>query len=93
MAEMSDRIPIRRAAQLDGLDDAELLEGYLDGFDGESEPGNNRSFSYWHGWRNGASDGRHREIDGAQRALAADVIARQRAKRKGPVVGSVPALD
>ena len=69
------RIPIRRAKDLDALDDAELLEGYLDGHDGEPEPGNNRSFSYWHGWRNGAVDGGHREKDDAQAELARDVIA------------------
>lgn len=70
-----DRIPIRRAVQLGDLDDGELLEGYIDGCNGEPEPGNNRSFSYWHSWRNGASDGRHREIDAAQRDLVQDVIA------------------
>jgi hypothetical protein len=73
-----DRIPIRRAVQLESLDDTELREGYLDGFNGEPEPGNNRSFSYWHGWRNGAVDKGHREIDEAQRELARDYVRRER---------------
>lgn len=74
--EMDDRIPIRRVKQLSQLDDAEKLEGYFDGFDGEPEPGNNRSFSYWHGWRNGAVDGHHREKDEAQAELAHDYLRR-----------------
>lgn len=36
------------------LNEGEVLEGYLDGFSGEPEPGSGRSRSYWHGWRNGA---------------------------------------
>lgn len=72
---MRDRIPISRAEQLDDLDDAEVIEGYFDGRENEPEPGDNRSFSYWHGWRNGMADGRHRKHDYAQRALANDVIA------------------
>ena len=70
---MSARTPITKAADLDTLDDAELLEGYFDGFDGEPEPGDNRSLSYWHGWRNGSVDGKHRKPDAAQGALIRDV--------------------
>ena len=51
-----------------------MIEGYEDGRAGLPEPGNNRSFSYWHGWRNGAHDGGHWEGDAAQRALVQDVI-------------------
>lgn len=71
---MSDRIPISRAALLDDLDDAEVIEGYYDGLENEPEPGDNRSFRYWHGWRNGMADGRHRENDEAQRALVKDAL-------------------
>lgn len=63
-------------ATLDGLDDAELLEGYRDGLGGEPEPGNNRSLAYWHGWRNGAVDRGRRPIDAEQAALARDIVAR-----------------
>lgn len=69
------RISIRRANQLDGLDDTEVVEGYFDGRNDEPEPGNNRSFSYWHGWRKGRVDGHHAETDQAQVELAKDVIA------------------
>lgn len=77
---MTDRIPIKRAVQLDSLDHEEVQEGYRDGFDGEPEPGNNRSFSYWHGWRNGALDGGHREKDEAQAELAHDYMACNQSK-------------
>lgn len=53
---MSERTPVTTAEQLDALDDDEIMEGYWDGRAGEPEPGNNRSLSYWHGWRNGNTD-------------------------------------
>ncbi len=68
-----DRTPVTTAADLLALDTSEVLEGYCDGFKGEPEPGNNRSLSYWHGWRNGAVDGGHREPDAAQAELAGNV--------------------
>jgi hypothetical protein len=69
-----ERIPIRRARHLAELDQAEILEGYRDGLNSDPEPGNNRSFSYWHGWRNGAVDRGLRTIDEAQRELACDIV-------------------
>jgi hypothetical protein len=36
--------------------DTEMLAGYWDGLNGESEPGSNRSHSYRHGWKNGRDD-------------------------------------
>jgi hypothetical protein len=68
------RIPLRTAAELDALDDAEVLEGYRDGRANEPEPGDNRSLSYWHGWRQGTADGHHRKMDEADGALARDSI-------------------
>ena len=78
---MTDRIPITRAVLLDDLNDAELIEGYHDGRANEGEPGDNRSFSYWHGWRNGMVDGGHRRGDSAQQQLCADYIGQQRKNR------------
>lgn len=71
---MIGRIPIRTMAQLAALDTGEILEGYFAGFYGEPEPGDNRSFAYWHGWRNGTVDGGHRAKDAAQTALASEVV-------------------
>jgi len=50
---VSDRAPVETLEELDTLDDAEIQEGYRDGWTGEPEPGDNRSKSYWHGWRVG----------------------------------------
>lgn len=79
-----NRIPIQRAELLDYLDSTEVLEGYEDGRAGLPEPGDNRSFSYWHGWRNGSVDGRHRQPDAAGMALAKDVIDSGYLKRLRP---------
>ena len=70
-----ERVPITTVEQLDALDMDEVLEGYRDGFAGDAEPGDNRSFSYWHGWRNGSSD-RTGTCDQAQLALARSVVRR-----------------
>jgi len=66
--------PVTTIADLDQLDSDEMYEGFRDGFKGEPEPGGNRSRAYWHGWRNGAVDGGHREKDEAQAVLAAAVF-------------------
>lgn len=80
---MAERVPIKRAELLDVLDLAEMIEGYWDGKEGLPEPGDNRSFSYWHGWRNGAVDGGHQVGDAAQAALAQDAIATGYFRRNG----------
>jgi len=63
------RLPVADLLTLSLLDDAEIEEGYHDGR--ENFPcGENRSRSYWHGWRNGMMDGRHMDGDWASRELA-----------------------
>ena len=71
---LHSRHPVTTVADLKSLDEAEMVQGYLAGYEGWPEPGDNRSRAYWHGWRNGASDGKHREIDAAQRKLAHEVV-------------------
>ena len=53
---MAERVPVTTVAELVTLDDDEMVEGYLDGRKGDPEPGDNRSKSYWHGWRSGNAD-------------------------------------
>lgn len=77
---MSEFVPVSTLADLDTLDDAEVVAGYRDGLANEPEPGNSRSRSYWHGWRNGMADRGLREIDEAQRELARAAVARSRAQ-------------
>ena len=71
---MSDnhRVPVETKADLDTLNEDEILEGYLDGYGGELQCGDNRSRSYWHGWRNGHNDRNHK-VDTAQRLLIRDL--------------------
>ena len=75
---MMDRKPVETVAELDALDEAEVIEGYRDGYDNEPAPGDNRSVSYWHGYRNGLVDGGHATLDGAQRKLAREVVRAHR---------------
>lgn len=55
-------VPVISIMDLARLDDDEMQEGYRDGFEG-LPCGDNRSRSYWHGWRNGSQDGKHRPGD------------------------------
>lgn len=68
------RIPIIKAEKLKELDDSEVTQGYADGLKNEPNPGDNRTYSYWHGWRNGMVDGGWAELDKHQRALCKDVV-------------------
>lgn len=70
----SNAQPVRTAADLDTLDDAEIVEGYHDGRAGEPEPGGNRSRSYRHGWRVGRVDGGHAQPDADGMVLVEDVL-------------------
>lgn len=58
-----NREPVISLMDLARLDDTEQAEGYRDGHEG-LPCGDNRSRSYWHGWRQGARDGGHRDRDG-----------------------------
>lgn len=68
------RKPVATVEELSALNTDEILEGYLDGFDNEPVPGDNRSKSYWHGYRNGQVDGGYVAADAAQAALAKEII-------------------
>lgn len=43
--------PVITLADLDSLDDAEIVEGYTSAERGDPEPGENRGRAFWHGWR------------------------------------------
>lgn len=73
------RRPVTTLEEMDSLNSDEVIEGYFDAFRGEAsdpEPGDNRSLSYWHGWRNGRTDAGFAGADEAQRELARRAIAR-----------------
>ena len=67
---MAEFNPVRTVEDFRTLDDGDVLEGYLGGFDGEPPPGSNRSRAYWHGWRNGMVDSARSLPDLAHIALA-----------------------
>lgn len=50
---MAEFLPVQTVDDFRTLDDGAILEGYLDGFEGESAPDSTCSRAYWHGWRNG----------------------------------------
>jgi len=66
---MAEFQPVRTVDDFRTLDDGEMLEGYLDGFDGQATPDSTRSRSYWHGWRNGMVDSARYPPDQAYLAL------------------------
>lgn len=73
---MSEYAVVRRKADLELLSSDEIVAGYMAGKDGAPEPGSAFSRSYWHGWRNGASDFGHRQTDEAQYQLAREIVGR-----------------
>jgi hypothetical protein len=67
-------IQIVRSNGLRGINNEECVAGYMAGFNGKGCP-NDATYSFRHGWRNGACDRGVRPIDDAQRELARDVVA------------------
>lgn len=68
-----ERLPITRAAQLAALDKDEVMDGYLDGQRCTPTPDDTKSFSYWHGWRNGMVDAGYMNPTESQAALSIDI--------------------
>jgi hypothetical protein len=79
---MIERIPIKKAEKLKQLNEKEVIEGYLDGYRDEPEAGDNRSFSYWHGYQNGKAD-RTSNTTQAQIELAKDYIINHHKNSEG----------
>ena len=77
---MSDdeRIPVQTLEELDGLDERDMMHGYLAGYRGAPEPSIEMNRAYWHGWRNGMVDGGRMAKDEAQAILARRLVARER---------------
>ncbi len=69
---MSEFKSVATVADFRTLDEAEVLLGYLEGFDGGPPPGSDYSRSFCHGWRNGMVDGGHMDADEAQLALTGE---------------------
>lgn len=74
---MSEFTPISTLSDLELQDDRDMVAGYISGSDGTSEPGSDKSRSYWHGWRNGRVDGGHQPKDNHQAVLASAFVGRR----------------
>lgn len=53
---MSCFAPVKTVAELESLDQAEILEGYMSAERGDPEPGENRGRAFWFGWCNRQRD-------------------------------------
>lgn len=71
--------PVTTLADLQTLDDAEMLEGYRSADRGDPEPGPNRGRSFWHGWRCRMMDYGELPIDPGHRQLVKECVKAQRA--------------
>jgi hypothetical protein len=67
--------PVRTKADLDCLDEGDIVEGYRSAERGDPEPGENRGRSFWHGWRNRMIDKGELPKDEAAEQLARDIGA------------------
>jgi hypothetical protein len=70
--------PVRTLADLETLDEAQMLEGYLEARRGDPEPGPNRGRSYWHGWCNRMRDYGELPHTEASMQLAGEYVASSR---------------
>lgn len=75
--------PVATMADLDTLDEDDILEGYLSAEAGDPEPGPNRGRAFWHGWRNRMIDLGKLPPDEASISLAREYLAAMRERRIG----------
>ena len=66
---MANFEPVRTKADLDSLNEDDILEGYLSADRGDPEPGPNRGRAFWHGWRNRMIDLHELPVDEAAMQL------------------------
>ena len=80
---MSEAGTVATIAEFQALDEAEILLGYLEGYEGRASPVIPMSRSFRHGWRNGMVDAGYVDADGAQNALAFEFDRLAKARRSG----------
>lgn len=73
---MSEYQSVKTKAELNLLDEQEMVSGYLYGLNCANEPGSDKSKSFWHGWRNAQVDRGRISIDDAQMMLAREVVGK-----------------
>jgi hypothetical protein len=70
--------PVTTIEELDLLDDADLMQGYLSAERGDPEPGGNHSRSFHHGWRMRMMDLSEIDVPAKHRALVRAWVQRCR---------------
>jgi len=75
--DIDHRRPVATLEDLETLNSDEVMEGYRDGMRNE-RCGDNRSRSFWHGWKNGMTDFGHMERDWASAELARRYVEKSR---------------
>ena len=70
--------PVRTLADLETLDEDEILVGYQSAERGDPEPGLNRGRAFWHGWRNRMIDFGVLPSDAASQQLAHEYVEKTR---------------
>ena len=71
---MSEFQPVETVADLNNLDDEDILAGYLVGWNCPDDPGSDKSRSFWHGWRNAQTDKGRALPDVYQERLAHELV-------------------
>lgn len=84
---MANFVQVTTLADLDALDDAEVVAGYLSAERGDPEPGENRGRAFWHGWRCRMMDFGEIPVDAAHADLVRAYVARSRSGSTGPAKG------
>lgn len=70
--------PVTTLAELDALDDAEIVAGHLSAERDDPEPGANHSRAFHHGWRTRMMDFGEIDISPEHRALTRAWMERER---------------
>lgn len=75
---MSEFKPVETVADLDSLDQDDIVAGYRAGWRNPEEPGSDKSRGYWHGWRNAQMDSRRMPTDIHAQRLSREYVNRWR---------------
>jgi ribosome modulation factor len=78
VSEDYSREPVSTLAELEKLDERDVISGYYAGLHGRDEPGVEFNRDYWHGWRNGMRDKLRIPADWAMGQLAAEYVNRRK---------------
>lgn len=76
-------LPVHTLADLDSLDERDIIEGYTSAERGDPEPGENRGRAFWHGWRCRMMDFGSIKSDDGHRQLVREFVKRNKTAQTG----------